>query len=354
MSGQFHKLKVTETVRETDDATSLFFDVPAGLSETFAWRAGQHITVRLRLEGREERRSYSISGAPGSGNALRITVKRVDGGLVSNHINNAVHAGDEIDVLAPFGGFCLDPEPRARRTHYFFAAGSGITPLFAMISAVLTAEPHSLAHLAYGNSNADSIIFRQALNGLCTRHPDRLTVCHLLSAPSLWSSFGYWRRGILDGPAVTEFISENPPYAQDTQYYVCGPGTMNGTVKAALMAIDVPAERIHMESFGAAGDMGDDGIEGVAAKATVVLNGSTSKIDVAKGQSLLAALRAHGLEPPYSCQAGVCSACRAKLAAGTVHMRARMALEDHEIEAGHILTCQARPTSRHVDVRFDD
>lgn len=351
MTGTFHRLTVSGTVKEIDDATSIAFEVPPALADTFSWRAGQHITVRFHLEGGEERRSYSISSAPGTG-PLRITVKRVAGGLVSNHINDHLEAGSQVDVLPPFGGFCLDPDPRARRTHYFFAAGSGITPLFAMISAVLAAEPHSVAHLAYGNRSADTIIFREAIAELCARHPDRFTAAHLLSAPSMWSSFDYWRRGVLDAPAIADFIAEMPPYAQDTQYYVCGPGTMNGTVKAALMAIDVPAERIHMESFGSGGDV-DDSVEGMEAKATVELNGKTAEVQVAKGQTVLAALRANGLEPPYSCQAGVCSACRATLTSGTVHMRARMALEDHEVESGQILTCQALPTSGEVGLRFE-
>ncbi|MEM8646558.1 MAG: 2Fe-2S iron-sulfur cluster-binding protein, partial [Pseudomonadota bacterium] len=235
-------------------------------------------------------------------------------------------------------------------THYFFAAGSGITPIFAMINAVLSTEPYSVVYLAYGNTNADSVIFQDALTELSTAHSERFAIAHLFSAPSIWKSEPYWRKGKLDAAAVAQFIVEHPPYAQDTQYFICGPGTMNSQVKAALMAIDVPPSRIHMESFG--GGEVDDSVEGVAASAQVQLDGQQHEVSITAGQTLLEALRAAGLEPPYSCQAGVCSACRAKLTEGSVHMRARMALEDHEVEAGHILTCQSVATSDHLEVTF--
>ena len=183
MSGVFHELEVVQTRPETDQATSVLFDVPASLRDVFRWRPGQHVTVRFEINGTDERRSYSISQPPGGG--LRITVKRVEGGLISNHIHDHVRAGDRIDVMAPFGGFCLDPHPRARRTHYFFGAGSGITPLYSMIRSVLEGEPHSVAHLAYGNATAESILFREHLAQLERNAAGRLTVRHLISRPAL-------------------------------------------------------------------------------------------------------------------------------------------------------------------------
>ena len=223
-SGGFHRLRVLETRAETQEATSLIFAVPPRLRETFRWRAGQHITLRFHLEGAEVRRSYSISSAPVAGDPLCITVKRVAGGLVSNYINERVSAGDAIDVMPPFGSFCLDPDPQARRTYYFFGAGSGITPLYAMVRSVLAAEPHSVAHLAYGNGHAEAVIFGAGLAQLEEDAGGQLTVRHILSSPSWWSSFRYWRRGRIDADAVADFIDEHPPYAQDARYYVCGAG----------------------------------------------------------------------------------------------------------------------------------
>ena len=174
---------------------------------------------------------------------------------------------------------------------------------------------------------------------------------HVLSDPSMWASFTPWRKGIIDKAAIDALINENPPYAQDTQYYICGPGGMNKAVKAALMNLDVPADRIHMESYGGAVEV-DDSIKGQAAKLQVKLDGQTYLIDMAEGQTVFEVVRNAGLSPPFSCQSGVCGACRGRLNKGTVHMRARMALEDNEMEKGVILTCQSVATSDSLSITY--
>lgn len=353
MKTRFHRLWVAETRQETAAATSVHFEVPEPLREVFRWRPGQHLTLRFQLGGEEVRRSYSISSSPFTSEAPRITVKRVPGGLVSNHINDSVKVGIEIEVMPPFGGFCLDPVASGHRTHYFFGAGSGITPLFSMLTSVLHAEPRSAAYLIYGNSDEKSILFNEELTALAASYPGRLAVVHTLSSPSIWSSFQAWN-GRVDKQAISRFIEEHPPYAQDAQYYVCGPGGMNSSVRSVLLDLDVPNERIHVESYGAGDEAIGDEAESVDAVATVTLDGTSSTVEVAKGKTILAALREAGLEPPYSCQAGVCSACRAHLEQGRVHMRARMALEDSEIAAGTILTCQSMPITETVTVRYEE
>ncbi len=353
VSGEFHRLRVLETRAETKDATTVSFDVPAPLRDTFRWRAGQHITLRFRIDGRERRRSYSISETPCGDSPLRITVKRVRGGLVSNHINQNLAAGQIIEVMPPFGGFCLDPDPRKRRTHYFFGAGSGITPLYAMIRSVLAAEPHSVALLAYGNTDADRIIFRDALAGLESGSGDRLKVRHILSSPTPTSRIRHWRHGRIGPRLVAEFIDHHPPYAQDTRYYICGPGNMNPVVRAALRGLDVPEERIHTESYSPTASP-DDSVAGVAAALTVILNGETLSVPAAAGQTILDAVRSAGATPPYSCESGVCGACRAHLQTGSAHLRATMALTRSEIAHGVILTCQALPTTPHITVEYPE
>lgn len=353
MTLNFHPLTVLDTREEIGGlAKTVMFDVPDTLRDTFAWRPGQHLSFRLVLNGEEHRRSYSISSSPFTGDPLRITVKRVKGGLVSNHINDNVKTGEVIDVMPPFGGFCLDPDQRGRRTHYFFGAGSGITPLYAMLSSVMAAEPNSFAHLAYGNNNEKSILLEDELNGLWTAHPARMSIHHIFSKPGWWSSAEYWRKGIVDKDAIEALITENPPYAQDAKYYVCGPGGMNKAVKSALMSLDVPANRIHMESYGGAADL-ETSVEGVTSAMELTLGGAKHAVRIEQGQTILGAAKAAGLKPPFSCQSGVCGACRAKLAAGDVHMRAHMALEEKDILNGAILTCQSFPTTDRLSIIYD-
>lgn len=357
MSQVFYPLLVSKTDEEIGGmAKTVMFDVPVELSNTFAWRAGQHLSIRFILNGQEVRRSYSISSSPVSGDPMQITVKRVEGGLVSNHVNDTIKKGDIVDVMPPFGSFCIDAMPNERRTHYFVGAGSGITPLYSMLHSIMCNEPHSVAYLAYGNKDADSILFAERLNKLTERYGKRIHVMHVLSASSLfasskWTQFDYWRKGIVDAAAIEALINEKPPYAQNAQYYVCGPGSMNQSVKAALMSLDVPANRIHTESYGGA-IVRDDLVEGITASADITLNGAVHDVSIASNQTVLDAVRKAGLSPPFSCQSGVCGACKATLLDGTVHMRARMALEDVEIDNGKILTCQSLATSETLSITY--
>ncbi|WP_037311433.1 ferredoxin--NADP reductase [Ruegeria halocynthiae] len=351
MRRDFHILKISDIRQEIDGAaTSVTFHVPPELTDLFQWQAGQHLTLKFLIDGKEHRRSYTISNPPGA--ALRITVKRVKGGVVSNHIGGALTIGDQVEVMPPFGQFTLHPGALKRRTHYFFGAGSGITPLYAMINAVLDGEPYSVAHLVYGNTNVETILFHAQLEQLLTRFPTRFTIRHVLSAPSMWASLRPWRKGRLDAETVQAAIAEAPPVAQDAQYWICGPGGMNVDVKAALTGLDVPADRIHMESFGAAAD-DNDNVQGIAATARVELAGSVSEIPVAADQTLLEAARAAGLAPPFSCQSGVCGACVARLTDGSVQMRNHVALEDADIAKGLILTCQSVATQEALAVKFE-
>ena len=346
----FHPLRLSEVRPEIEGAaTSLIFEVPQALQATFQWQAGQHLTLRFMIDGVEERRSYTISNPPWA--PLRITVKQVYKGKVSHHVAGLA-PGDTVEVMPPFGSFCLTPQPMGRRTHYFFGAGSGITPLFAMINAVLEEEPYSVAHLIYGNADEPSILLREELEALQDRHGNRFTLRHVISSPSMWSWFSPWRKGRVDKDSIAAAIEETPPEAQDVQYWICGPGAMNRDVKTALMSMDVPDTRIHMESFGGAAAE-DDGVTGVNATATVRLDGADHKIDMAADQTLLLALQANGLSVPYSCQSGVCGACRCQVTEGTVHMRNRMALEDADIAKGAALSCQSLATSETLGVNFD-
>ncbi|SFL41596.1 ferredoxin--NADP reductase [Shimia haliotis] len=352
MARQFYPLVVSDVEPIISGrATSVSFAVPEYLRETFRWLAGQHLTVRVILNGEEHRRCYTISNPPEE--ALRITVKRVAGGLVSNHFADHLSAGDTLEIMPPFGGFTLMPGATARRTHYFFGAGSGITPLYAMVCSLLVNEPYSVAHLVLGNAREKEIIFRNELDALQAAYPDRLTVRHTLSSQSMWSGFSPWRRGRVDEAAIQAAIAQTPPVAQDAQYWICGPGGMNADVARALANMDVPKDRIHMESFGGE-RAADDGVTGVAATAQVRLDGKTTEVAVGADQTVLEAVLAAGLSPSFSCQSGVCGACRAKLTSGDVHMRAHMALEDKEVLSGEILTCQSVATSKHLKVNFPE
>ncbi len=343
------KVMKTETIIK-GDAKSVYLAPLNGYFTGLNWQAGQHITLILNINGQEVRRSYSVSIPPNKAH-MRITVKRLHGGLVSNHINDHTEQGDVIAILPPYGSFVLIPDKLQRCTHYFFAAGSGITPIYAMIKHLLNTEPHSIAHLVYGNKNHKQIIFQEKLDQLLRQHPDRLTISHVLSKPSMWTGYQYWRKGRVDGGCVTAFINAFKPYAQDTRYHVCGPGQMNQTVKHALNALDVPNNRICMESYG--NPQAKEVIkEGVAADIKIKLNGVHHQINVQKNQTVLQAAKQADIDPPYSCESGVCGACQAHLVEGQVQMKNNLVLSEEELNKGVILTCQSLAKSPQLTIEY--
>ncbi|WP_057465954.1 ferredoxin--NADP reductase [Pseudovibrio sp. POLY-S9] len=346
-----YSLRVSEVISETKYAKTIRFDVPAELKEEFFWKPGQHITIELDANGEKVRRPFTISAAPSHGNALQITVKSNPNGIVSKFLCTKVKAGQQLNVMPPFGGFTLEPLKDQQRTLYFFAGGSGITPAVAMIEAALEREPRSKLFLLYANRTADDIIFKEQLELLAERFPSQLEVRHILSKPSLWSMFSPWKSGRITKDVALEYLSGCRPVAQNTQYFICGPGTMNADVRKALRNCDVPTDRIHAESFGGNLDTPKD-VASVPALLKLDYYGETIELEVAKGQSIMNAVRAAGLEPPYSCQSGICGACRAQIKSGAVNMKARMALEDSEVAKGAILTCQSYAKTAELSINF--
>lgn len=349
----FHPLKIRQVVSRIDgQAKTVMFDVPMALQDAFRWQAGQHITLSLTVDGQNVRRSYTISASPDTGEPLQMTVKRVKGGLVSNTINQYWREGETIDIASPSGDFVLTANAKQQRSHYFFGAGSGITPLWAMINSVLVAEPHSRCYLLYANRDDKHIIFKDELAELQATYPTRLVVSHVLSSPRWMSAFKYWQSGRLDSQKIAQFIHENPPYAQDAQYYICAPNELLSLIRGALQGVDVPTHRIHFETFG--GSVADTSpIEGVYADLSANVYGQTHALTVQDNETLLEAMLNAGLHNvPYSCQSGVCGSCKAQLKQGQVAMKNRAALSDEDIQNGAVLTCQALCQTNAVSIEY--
>ncbi len=352
---RFHKLRVADVRRETADAVSIAFEVPPPLSETFRFEAGQYLTLRRLFEGEEVRRSYSICAGPDDG-ALRIAVKRIDGGRFSSWANDEIRPGDVIDVMSPTGRFGIACVPAAARVHVGFAAGSGITPILSITRALLAREPASRVFLFYGNRSTAEILFREELEALKDRYMDRLSVFHVLSREQQDVAV---LNGRLDAAKVRLLLRHVVPASSVDHVFLCGPTEMSEEIAATLLELGLAPSQIHTERFVSA-------LDGVPrrrpqpapagtpfATASVIADGTRSEIPVAEGEAILdAALRA-GLDLPYACKGGMCSTCRARVLDGTVRMTTNFALEPWEVEAGYALTCQAQPTSRHVVIDYD-
>jgi len=356
MAEHFHALRVAEIVAETADANSIRLEIPAELRERFAFKAGQHLTLRATIDGEEVRRNYSLCTAPGDQDWM-VTVKRIGGGLFSNWIGDRLKAGDAIDVMPPHGSFTTQLDAARARHVVGIAGGSGITPVMSLIRTLLRDEPESRFTLLYGNRDSSSVIFLEALAGLKDKHLGRFEIYHFLDQEEQDIALF---NGMLNRERCAEAIALLVPDAADvSDWFICGPGPMMDAAEGALLDRNVPRERIHIERFTA--DRPADAVtreiaqlqtdaEGVTL--AVTLDGRTRRVPFAAG-NILDSARAAGLPAPFACKAGVCATCRARVTSGRVEMAARYGLTDEEVAAGYVLTCQSVPVGDGVAVDYD-
>ncbi|MEI8000496.1 MAG: ferredoxin--NADP reductase [Actinomycetes bacterium] len=331
----FHPLTVLAVVDETADTRSFVLDVPPTLADTFAYAAGQFVTVRAEIDGAEVVRCYSMSSSPDVGDPFTITVKRVPGGVLSNRLNDSLAAGATIDVLGPGGLFVLHD---ADVPIVAFAAGSGITPIFGIVKTALATTTRDVV-LVDANRDAGSVIFGEALAGLEAAHPGRFTVHRHLDAES----------GLPDGAALRGFVGERT----DAHFYVCGPPPYLDLVEEMLAGIGIRPGQLFVERFVIPGEIPAIVESSHTDEVVVVLSGRTTTVDYRLGDTLLETARRAGLSPPFSCELGSCATCMARLREGAATLRVNNALAPDELDAGWVLTCQAVPTSRRVVVDYD-
>ena len=362
MSTHFHALRVKSITPDTDEAVIVSFDVPETLQSDFEFTQGQHLTLRILLNGKEERRSYSICSGVDDGD-LRIGVRHVTGGVMSGWLNQSLKTGETIDVLPPEGRFFVPIDAALARNYLGIAGGSGITPILAIMKTVLAREPLSHFTLIYGNRRQASTMFKEELEDLKNRYLTRLTLHTVFSQEHMDSSLNsQFSSGRLTQAKLGEFLSVLMQPQQLDHVFVCGPHGFNDAADAALLAAGVAAEHIHIERFGvpvdATGDKAKPTVQaGDAPQAMVqiIRDGLAREIEFrTEHGNVLDAAAAAGLEVPYSCKSGVCCTCRAKLLEGKVRMDRNFALEPHEVAAGFVLTCQAHPLTERVVISFDE
>lgn len=354
---QFHSLAVAQVKHETRDAIAVTFDVPPQLKETFAYRQGQHLTLRATIGGEEVRRSYSICAAVQDAR-LRVAIKRVPGGVFSGWAMDALKPGAVLDVMPPEGRFNLPLDPDSRRHYLAFAAGSGITPILSIVKTTLMAEPHSRFTVLYGNRASSSVIFRDELAELKDQYMERLNLVYVMSREQ--QDIELFNGRITEGKCRQLF--QRWLRVEDVDYaFVCGPEDMMHGVSNALQEAGMPKERIRIELFAAAAAQAprqprrqDAAADSHQTEVTVIMDGNHASftMDRDKESLLDAGLRA-GIDMRYSCKGGVCSTCRCKVLEGSVDMDVNYALEDYEVARGFVLSCQSFPATDRVVVDFD-
>ncbi|HEX8263450.1 MAG TPA: 1,2-phenylacetyl-CoA epoxidase subunit PaaE [Allosphingosinicella sp.] len=357
MSAHFHSLAIAETVDETAEAKSIRFDVPPALRDRFRFKPGQHLTLKAEIGGEEVRRNYSLCVAPADGE-LKVTVKRIAGGLFSNWANDHLKPGDTIDVMEPHGSFTWDFDPKAANHYAAFAGGSGITPVMSLLKTALIEEPGSRFTLFYGNRDSQSVIFLDELARLKNRFMDRLEIHHFLAEEA--EDIDLFN-GMLDRGKCEEVLEHLIDPAHVAAFFICGPGPMMDAAEAALRARGVASDKIHVERFTAdrppeALQAQLDALSRDAQGATmlVTLDGRRRRVPFsAEAGNILDSARLAGLPAPFACKAGVCATCRARVVSGEVEMAARYGLTDEEVAAGYVLTCQSVPKGEGLELDYD-
>ncbi|QCH25449.1 ferredoxin--NADP reductase [Mycobacteroides salmoniphilum] len=337
-----HSLEVVEIIRETGDAVSLVFEVPDALASAFRYRPGQFLTLKIPSEQTGSvARCYSLSSSPHLDDDLVVTVKRTDGGYASNWLCDNVVVGDRITVLTPSGVFV----PRSLDGDFLLiAAGSGITPMLSIAKSVLLGGAGTV-YLFYANRDERSVIFGAEIEEIMVEFPDRLRVVHWLEA----------ERGLPTGEAMAELFAAYRRYST----YICGPAPFMDGARAALSAVGMPAHHIHVELYQSlTGDPFADIVvpragDGDAAEANVELDGTQITVEWPRDTPLLDVLLARGIDAPYSCREGACSACACTVRRGEVRMLRNDTLVDADLAMGLTLACQAVPVTDSVDIVFD-
>lgn len=348
----FHRLRVADVEQLCEDAAAVTFDVPDDLAEVYAFAPGQSLTLRRVVDGVEERRNYSICAA--AGEALRVGVRLIPGGLFSTWLVHKVRAGDEIEVGVPTGRFTPDLGQDAR--HVFLSAGSGITPVLSVASSLLR-RTDSRVTLIYGNRRSDTVMFADELADLKDAFGPRLELIHVLSREPRESELF---TGRLDGAKLDQLLSTVVAADGVDHWWLCGPHGMVIEAQEVLAGHGVAGERIHQELFFVEGAEPppqvrheEPAVEGPACEVTVVLDGRTTTLSLPRKVPVLDSVQRYRPDLPFACKGGVCGTCRVKVCDGQVRMRRNYALTPAEIEAGYALACQSLPVSDAVTVDFD-
>lgn len=347
----FHKLSIKNIKKEANKAISISFNIPENLKPVFSFKAGQYVTLKANLNGKELRRDYSLCESPKSGE-LKIAIKAVQDGTFSSYANYKLREGDILEVGTPKGHFVFEPNDFNTKNIAAFAAGSGITPVLSIIKCALEEEVNSKVILVYGNKSTEDTMFLNELLELQHTYKERFSIQFVFSQQDSDDSIF----GRIEKSTVNYVMLNKHKNVEVDAFYLCGPEAMIHGVKDVLTDNGIDKERIHFELFKAAKPVEIEVKTAPSGKttATIIVDYETKTIEMSQQQTILEAALDEDIDAPYSCQGGICSSCLARLKEGEVNMRQNNILTEKEVASGLILTCQAQPTTNTIVVDYDD
>ncbi|MFC0108616.1 2Fe-2S iron-sulfur cluster-binding protein [Kibdelosporangium aridum] len=325
---EYQQVKVAEVIQETAEAVSIVFDA------TMDYRPGQFLTLRCGPVAR----CYSLSSSPHVDDRPQVTVKRIPDGYGSAWVCDNVRAGTVLDILPPAGIF----SPSSLDDNLLlFAGGSGITPVISIIKSALT-QGSGRVVLLYANRDESSVIFASRLRELADQYPDRFMVIHWLES--------------LQGLPTPRHLAALKPFT-GFQSFLCGPAPFMDVVSQFLKSMGVPRDRIHVERFiSLSGNPFEETVEepaeGDEATVEVDLDGEQFTFPWPRNKKLLDLLLEKGVQAPYSCREGTCSACACRIEQGEVKMLQNEILDQEDIDDGIVLACQSLPVTDTVKITY--
>jgi ring-1,2-phenylacetyl-CoA epoxidase subunit PaaE len=362
---KFYPLTISKIQRETRDAVSIHFSVPDELEGKFNYEQGQYLVFKKHIEGTDVRRSYSICSSVND-ELLRVGIKQVQNGLFSSFANHDLKEGDTLEVMPPQGRFgaglslALDSKTPESKHILAVAAGSGITPILSIIKTCLEQDAKSQVTLLYGNRSTASSMFRNELEDLKNAYMDRFNLVFIFSRETQDIDL---YNGRIDANKCQLLLKRLMQVSELSGAFICGPQSMTEQVANSLIEQGLDKDKVHFELFHTESDLTErrqKNQENLAVQTfeksdiTVIHDGREMQFELAhNSKTILEAGNDIGADLPYSCTAGVCSTCKAKVIEGEVEMDVNFALEDYEVEAGYVLSCQCYPITNKVVLSYD-
>ena len=339
-------LSVSNIKQETIDSVVVSFDVGDQNAQNYKFKAGQYLTLTSKINGQTIKRSYSICSSPQS-QKLQVGVKAIENGVFSNYVNDALREGDVLEVAFPEGRFVLDKNNKDKN-YCAFAAGSGITPNMSIAEDVLESSEKSIFVLGYGNKTVASTMFKDSLNSLKKKFPNRFFCYNIYSRENVSDSqFGRIDSGFI------KYVLNHHTEIKFEKFLLCGPEQMIKNSSETLEKMSINKESVLCELFYSI-ENEKNKVSNSGSSATLIYDDETISLDIPKEMTILDAALQKNIDVPYSCQGGVCSSCIAKISSGTATMLQNNILTESEIEEGLVLTCQAVPQSPSITIDFDD
>lgn len=340
-------LVVKDIIKETEDAVSVCFK-NGNIFKKLKYKPGQFLTIHVPINKQVHKRAYSFSSNPYTDKDLKITIKRVQKGLVSNYVHDNLKVGDKLKVDNPAGTFCISPDSKAAKQYVLFAGGSGITPMFSIVKSVLTEEKDSKVLLIYANQNIESIIFHKEISTLQDLHPDRFAVEHIVS--ECVTCEGNYHKGLATHQLIDKILVKHDLFYDDHVYMICGPFGYMEKIKEILKDSGIGREKIKVEVFKAP-EVKVSGKD-LLSDVTIKYKGEEHLLKVRGNKSILNQAMSDNIVIPYSCRSGMCASCKAKCVEGDVKMTEGHFLTDEEVQGGTVLTCITYPLTEKVVIEI--